>query len=82
MSLPRVPLSTDSGEKYYSNLSGRNKNILACNILKIDEIFICFHVFSISEDFKERRNNTDLALKVEIIFLSFSQPYYVMLRRR
>lgn len=51
------------------------------DILVIEEIFIRFHVFSISEDFKERHNNTDLASKVEIIFLYFSQPYYVFLRR-
>lgn len=48
---------------------GETKIFVPVTYILIIENFIHFHVFSTSEDSKEKHNNTDLALKVEIIFL-------------
>lgn len=49
-------------------------------ILLINKIFIYFHIFSKREDFKEKHNNIDFVLTMEVIFLYLLQLYYVFLR--
>lgn len=51
-------------------------------ILIIKKLFIHFHLFSVSEDFKERHNNTDFTLMAEVIFLCHFQLYCVFLKIR
>lgn len=53
--------------------------LLEIRFLIINKIFIHSHIFSISEDFKERHRNTGFALKAEVTFLCLLQLDYVFL---
>lgn len=83
MSFPGLSFIRDFGKNTILIYLRKTQGFLpVIYILIINKIFIHFHLFSVSEDFKERHNNTDFTLKTEVIFLCLFQLYCVFLRIR
>lgn len=81
MSLPSLSFIRDFGENTILIYLRKIKIFLpVIHILLTNKIFIYFHTFSKRDDFKEKHNNIDFALTMEVIFLYLLQLYYVFLR--